>query len=157
MRKRPISKQKRIKATARRRLMHNGAHTRTRQFLELRSSGVRPRSLLCGLDFFDAGGLAAECTHVIKLRPTDTPGTDDLNLVDDLRMKREDAFHAVSKGHLADRERFASATMFLRDTDSFKHLDALLVAFPDLHVHLYGIAGSEFRDIRPQLLFFNHV
>src|SRR5262245_44918148 len=72
-------------------------------------------------------------------------------------MKREDAFHAVSKGHLADRERFASATMFLRNADPFKHLDALLVAFPDLHVHLDGIAGSEFRDIRPQLLFFNQI
>ena len=113
--------------------------------------------LLRSLHFFDTGSLAAECTHVIELCPTNSPGTDDFDLIDDLRVKWEDAFHSVPKGHLADRKCFAGAAMFLCDTNSFEYLDALFIAFLDLEVNLYGIAGSELRDIRPQLLFFDEV
>src|SRR2546426_8451280 len=138
MRKRPISKQKRMKATARRRFM-------------------KMNCLLSSLHFFDASGLAPECAHVIELCSADASGTDDLDLVDDLRVKREDAFHSMTERHLADRKCFARAAMLLRDTNPFEYLDALFIAFLDLHMNLDRIAGSECRDIRPELLFFDDI
>src|SRR5438094_7398586 len=77
MRKRPISKQNRMKATARRRFMTLDGD----QFPSSARRGIPPHYdsfLLCSLHFFEAGGLATEFAHVIELRSTDTSGTDDL-------------------------------------------------------------------------------
>ncbi len=113
--------------------------------------------LLRGLDFFDAGCFAAELADVIQLRAPDAAFADDFDLVDHLRMEREDAFDTVSERHLADGECGAGAAMFLRNANALEDLDAFLVAFLDLYVHFDGIARFEFGKIRPQLLFFNHV
>src|SRR5215831_1660412 len=69
--------------------------------------------LLRGFHFFDAGRLAAELADVIQLRSTDSPGAYDFDLVDHLRVKGEDAFHAVTEGNLADGECRSGAAMLL--------------------------------------------
>src|SRR5437016_4730646 len=72
-------------------------------------------------------------------------------------MKRKDPFDTMSKRHLAYRESGARAAMLLSDADALEDLNAFLVALFDLHVYLNRVAWLESRDIRPQLLFFNHV
>ena len=107
-----------------------------------------PLSLLLGgrFDFFDAGRFAAEFADVIQLRAADASFADDFHLVDDFRMEREDAFHAVTEGDLADREGRAGAAVFLGDADTFEDLDAFLVAFLDLDVDFDGVARFEGRE-----------
>src|SRR5438128_8282767 len=113
MRNRPISKQKRIKATAMRRF-----------------------TLLCGFHFLNASRFAAEFANVIQLRAPHASGADDLDLVDDLRVKRKDSFNAVPERHLANGECCARSAVLLSNADAFKDLDAFLIAFLDLHVDL---------------------
>src|SRR5262245_19272534 len=47
--------------------------------------------------------------------------------------------------------------MFDSDADTFKDLDAFLVAFLDLHVDFQSVARLESRYIGPQLLSFDHI
>ena len=60
---------------------------------------VRPELpfFLLRLDFLDAGRLAAEFAHVIKLRATHASRADYFNLIDHLGVQRENALNAMSK------------------------------------------------------------
>src|SRR5688572_6653905 len=72
-------------------------------------------------------------------------------------MHWENAFDTMTKRDLANRKSLAVAAVLNTDADTFKDLDAFFVAFLDLHVDFHCIARFEFRNIRSQLLCFDHV
>src|SRR6185369_13120262 len=91
---------------------------------------------LAGLfDFLDTGRFSAQVANVIKLGTTHASGTNHFDFVDDLRVKRENAFDAMAEGDLADGKSRSDAAVFLRDTHAFKNLNTFFIAFTDLDVH----------------------
>src|ERR1051326_7653115 len=97
--------------------------------------------------FFDARGFAAEIPEVVELCAADAAMTFDLDLIDRRRIEGEHSFDSDSSGDLADGEHLARTTAFARDDETLEDLDALFVAFLDLHVDLDGVAGREVRDV----------
>src|SRR5215471_20096552 len=99
------------------------------------------------LDFLDTGRFTAQVTNVVQLRASHASGADDFDLIDDLRVKRENAFDSVSKRNLAHRECRADAAVFLGNTHALKDLDAFLVALSDFDVHFDGVSRMEDRQV----------
>src|SRR5438477_5484275 len=96
---------------------------------------------------FDARGFAAEIPEVVELRAADPTMAFDLDLIDRWRVEREHAFDADAAGDLAHGEHLARAASPAGDDDALEDLDALFIAFLDLHVHLDGVARGEVRDV----------
>ena len=82
-----------------------------------------------------------------KASPGGPSAADDVDVVDDRRMQREDTFDADAKADLADGNRLADSAVFSGDTDALKSLQAFLVPFLDADVHLDGVARLEGRNI----------
>ncbi len=125
--------------------------------LRILKSKIRiPKSeLLCSLYFFNPGSLTTQFADVIQLRPADSSGADDFDLVDDLGVQGENALHTMPKGNLADGEGGSDAAVFEANTNALEHLDAFLIAFLDFDVNFDGVTRIELRDVRSQLLLFN--
>src|SRR5271155_5337987 len=86
-----------------------------------------------GFHFAQASGLATQRAEIIQLGAADVRRTQHINLVDDFGVDGEDTLHALAKAHLAHGKAGLCAPA-LGDDDSFKSLQAFLVAFLDLHV-----------------------
>src|SRR5664280_3927073 len=78
------------------------------------------------------------------LRSAHVRRTQHFDLVDDLRVGGEDALDALPKAHLAHGEA-GLVSVTLGNDDTFESLQALLVAFLDLHVDPDGVAGLKVR------------
>lgn len=103
--------------------------------------------LVAEIAFFNTSSLTAKITQVIKLRTTDAAATNDVDVIDDRRVKRENAFDADAEADLADGHRFTNTAMFAGDHDAFKNLNTFLVAFLDADVNLDGVARLERRNV----------
>src|SRR5262245_64498497 len=85
--------------------------------LDPRSSILDPRlmllvaagRLLAGVALADAGGLASQGAQEIKFGAADAPVFDDVDVIDDRRVEREDALGAHAERGLAHRERLTDA------------------------------------------------
>jgi len=99
--------------------------------------------LLSSLYFFDSGSFATKFTDVIELCTPDASGADNFDFVDDLRVHWKDAFNAMSERNFANSEGLSDATVFEADANAFENLNALFIAFFDLHVNFDGIARFE--------------
>lgn len=66
-------------------------------------------------------------------------------------MDEECSFDADAVGNAANGEGFAKASMFSRDNNTFKYLDSFVLAFDNLGMYAYGVAGTEFRNVVSQL------
>ena len=118
------------------------AGTRVIEFSKSQKSKNR-LSCLCLLSFdrvLHARGLALQIAQVVQLRAADLGRTRHFDLLDRRRVQREDALDALPERDLADGERRARAAAMQADDDAFEHLNALLVAFAHLHVHLDRVA-----------------
>ena len=65
-------------------------------------------------------------------------------------MDEECSFDADAVGNAANGEGFAKASMFSRDNNTFKYLDSFVLAFDNLGMYTYGVAGTEFRNVVSQ-------
>src|ERR1700730_3258994 len=101
--------------------------------------------------FFDASGFSAEIPEVVELCSTDAAMAFNLDAIDRRGIEREHSLHAHPTRHLADREHLPRSASLARDDETLEDLDALFVAFLDLHVHLDGVAGLEVRDVGASL------
>lgn len=110
-------------------------------------------TLVPGVFFLDPGGLTAEFTQVVELCPADTAAADDVNVIDDRCVKREDTLDADAEAHLADRHGLAGTAVLAGNHNALKDLDTLLVTFLDADVYLDGVAGLKGRDVVPELRF----
>jgi len=116
------------------------------------SSGLFHGGELCVVDpaLLDAGLLASQVAQVVQLGPSNGAPADHFELGDRGRVHREGALHADPERDLADRERLADAATLTADHDALEHLDAFAVPFHDPHVHLDGVARTEFRHVGSQ-------
>src|SRR5204863_8471611 len=101
--------------------------------------------------FGDARRASGTVAQVVELRATHRGPHGDLDLVDARGVHREDALDADAVGHLADGEGLAVLATATTKDRAFEHLDALLVALDDLHVHAHGVAGLEGRHVLAEL------
>src|SRR4051794_21847161 len=109
--------------------------------------------LLRGLEvalFLDLRGLTTQCTHVVKLGAAHVTLGDELDLVDDRGVHREGTLHADTEGDLADGEGFADAVTLAAQDEALEDLDAGVLAFDDVHVHLDGVTRAERGNIAAQ-------
>ena len=109
------------------------------------SHGRCPRLLA----FSQTGGLALQAAQVIQLGPAHLARAHHVDVIDHLRMDREDALHSLAEADLANRDGLAQAGIVAGDQRSFESLEALFVAFLDLDVDPQGVAGPELGDSRP--------
>src|SRR5687768_7950368 len=107
--------------------------------------------------FLNAGGLAAKLTEIVKLGTPHLAAADDVDVVDDRRVQREDAFDAHAEAHLADRNGLADAAVLAGYDDPLKNLQALLVAFLDADVHFDSVARLKSRNVLSYLCVLNQI
>src|SRR5437588_586282 len=122
-----------------------------KRFVTSRSAGFGVAFAL----FFDAGCFTAESPEVIEFRAADPAMAFNLDVIDAGRVQGEHALHADSAGDFADGEHLPRAAAFARDHQTLKNLNALFVAFFDLHVDFDRVSRSEVRDVGPRLTRFD--
>ncbi len=96
--------------------------------------------------FLDTCSLAAQIAEIIELGTADLTTTNDVNVVDNRCVEREDTLDAYAKADLADRNGFAYAAMFAGDADAFERLETFLIAFLDPDVHAKRVARLKGRS-----------
>src|SRR5262245_33095941 len=112
--------------------------------------------LLTSVALADAGGLASQGGQEIKFGAADAPVFDDVDVINDRRVEREDALDAYAERGLAHGDRLADAFASTRDYNPLERLQPLLgLALLDPDVNADGVAGNEIRDVAFQLRFFN--
>src|SRR5436190_6911542 len=97
--------------------------------------------------FFDAGGFAAEIPEVVELCASDPAMAFNLDLIDRRRVEGKHPLHTDAAGNLADGEHLPRAAALAGDHDALEDLNALFVAFLDLHVDPDRVAGREVGDV----------
>src|SRR5215475_13528169 len=134
--------------------------------LDPRSSILDPRlmllvaagRLLAGVALADAGGLASQGAQEIKFGAADAPVFDDVDVIDDRRVEREDALDAHAERGLPHGDRLADAPAAARDHNSLERLQTLLgLALLDPDVNANRVAGNKIGNVAFQLRFFNVV
>ena len=119
------------------------------------ATGRLGRRMLASIALTDAGRLAAQSAQEVELGATDAAVLDDIDMIDDCRMKRKDALNPNAKRRLAYGDRLTDAFAAARDHDAFKGLQPLLgLTLLDSHMNANGVAGNEFRDVTLQLRLF---
>ena len=108
---------------------------------------TRGHACTCCFDFLQTGGLALQTAQVIELGAPNFRRTHHVDLVDDLRVDREDTLDALAEADLADGETRLCAVAACND-DAFKRLQALFFAFANLDRNLDRVAGTELRADR---------
>ena len=93
--------------------------------------------------------LALQLAEEVELGAAHARRADDVDLVDDRRVQREDALDALPERHLAHRERRARAAPVHADHHALEYLDSFLVALANLDMDLDGIAWLDRRALRP--------
>src|SRR5262245_20348770 len=112
--------------------------------------------LLAGVALTDASRLAAQGAQEIEFGAADAAMLDDINVINDCRVEREDALDAHAERGLAHSDRLADAFPATRDYNPLERLQPLLgLALLDPNVNADGVAGNEIRDVAFQLRFFN--
>src|SRR5205085_8549243 len=101
--------------------------------------------------FFDARGFAAEIPEVVELCASDPAMAFNLDLVDGRRVEGEHPLHAHAAGNLAHGEHLPGAAAAARDHQALEDLNALFLAFFDLHVDPDRVAGGEVGDVGARL------
>src|SRR5262249_21174581 len=82
---------------------------------------------------------------VVQLAARNFAAAGDFDLSDLLGERLEHALHALAMRHLAHGERRVQPAVALGDDHALERLQALAVAFLDLHFHFDRVAGTELR------------
>src|SRR6476620_3328800 len=107
--------------------------------------GLGGRSVTADVAAFgDTSSLTGAATQVVELRTANVAAAHDLDLVDDRRIKREDALDALTERNLANGEAGADALVGAGDAYALERLHAGTVAFDHLHTDAQRVAGAEF-------------
>src|SRR5437773_8523787 len=107
--------------------------------------------------FFDARCLSLAIPQIVELRPSHLAPTHDLDLADDRRVHRKDPPDADAVGAFPDGEGAAGAAPLHGDHHAAEDLDAILLPFFDLHVHLDGVAYPEGGRVALDLSLFDQL
>jgi hypothetical protein len=113
---------------------------------KLRSAGAS------AFAFAETRRFAFEATEVIQLGSANPAGADDVDMIDNSGVHRENALDALAEANLADGDRFTHSGVVSGDYGTFEDLQALFVTFPDLDVDFDGVARPECGEVRPEIL-----
>src|SRR5688500_13915921 len=106
----------------------------------------------------DACSLTAQSSQVVELGSPDATSLNEIDVVYDGCMKREDSFYADSKARLSYCDGFACAPMFTRNHYAFKSLQSLFgLGLFNPHVNTDRIAWLKLWNVLAQLTLFNLV
>src|SRR6516164_8110937 len=97
-------------------------------------------------DVAQTSGFALQSAEIEKAGAAHLGRAHQIDLVDDLRVEREDTLDALTEADLANREA-GLRTVVALDHHAFKRLHALLVAFFDLDVDTHSVAGTKRRNV----------
>src|SRR5205823_1780907 len=97
----------------------------------------------------EPGRLALQLAQVEEPRPLHLAAGRDLDLVDPRREERKDTLDAHPVAHLAHGEGGVEMGPPPADHHALEDLDAFLVAFADLRVHLDRVADAKLGDLTP--------
>src|SRR5689334_19108283 len=92
-------------------------------------------------------GFALQLAQEVQLRATDPRRPHHVDLVDDRRVKRKDAFDALAERHLPHGKGGTRTSAVHPDHHALEHLNAFLVAFTHLHVNANGVARLDRRAL----------
>src|SRR5262245_55317123 len=109
------------------------------------------------LDVLQSGGLAAQRPQVVQLCASNLRRAHQFDLIEHAGAFWKDALDALAEADLAHCETCLRSSR-ARDYNTFKCLQALLIAFLDFDVHANGIARNELGKVGPLGLgqqFFN--
>src|SRR5438128_5708989 len=115
-------------------------------------SWSRTRVRLSGFALlFDARGFSAEIPEVVELRTTDPAMTFHLDAIDRRRIERKHSLHTHSAGNFTHCEHLARPAALAGNDQALEDLDALFVAFLDLHVDFHRVSRLEIGDVGADL------
>ena len=98
--------------------------------------------------FTDTSSFTGKVAQIIQFCPADNTPARYHDLIQTRAVYREGSFHAYTVGNTADGKHFADTGTAPGNDDAFKHLYAFAGTFNNLYVNFYGVAGTEFGDIR---------
>src|SRR6185436_9165791 len=106
----------------------------------------------------NSGGLTTKSSQVVKLCTPHTSPLDQVNVIDDRRVKWEDPFNSNTKTNLANGDRFSCTAMFARNHNTLESLQSFFrFGFFDPDMYANRIARLKPRNVLPQLRLFNSV
>src|SRR5690606_35370694 len=103
---------------------------------------VQPAGAGTGI-FADAGGFAAPVTQIVELGAPHLAASYDLDTFHQWRVDREDTFHALAIGNLADGEILVEPRAGARDAHALEGLDARPGTLGHAHEHAHGVTGRK--------------
>src|SRR6185437_8570629 len=103
--------------------------------------------------FLDPRCLAREVPQIVELGAADVAAALDGDVADRGAVGLEHPLDAFAVRHLAHGERGVETTVAACDHHALVGLDALAVAFDDLHLHDHGVARLEVRHLTGHALF----
>src|SRR4051794_30731136 len=127
--------------------------TRRSAFSSVRVAGTLDTSDLRLRGVLHPRRLALQIAQVVQLGAADLGRARDFDLGNGRRVERKDALDSLAERHLAHGEGRARAAAVHADDHTLEHLDALLVAFAHLDVHLDRVAGLHRRPLGQLRLF----
>src|SRR5436190_4816742 len=79
---------------------------------------------LTGIAFANTRSFTAQVAQVVKFCPAHVAFLNDVDVIDDRRVQREDSFYPDAEAGFPHRNRLARAPMFARNTDTLKRLQS---------------------------------
>src|SRR6476659_1885843 len=106
----------------------------------------------------DTSSFTTKSAEVIKFRSSDATAFDEINVIDNRSVERENAFNADTETGFSNRDCFACASVLPSNYHTFESLESFFgLGFFDPHMYTNGIARLEPRNVFTQLRLFNSV
>ena len=96
---------------------------------------------------FDLCSLTNSAAEVIKLAAANLTASNNIDLVNNRRMDRENPFNAAAVSYAPYSKGLIDPSVFLGNNSTLKNLDPVLFAFLDLYVYLNGITNVYDRNV----------
>lgn len=114
-------------------------------------------SLATRISLFDTGCFAAKVAKIIKLSTANLTATNNVDVIDDRCVQREDTFDAYAEADLSHGYRLADAAMFASNANALERLQAFLCAFFDPDVNAKRIARLKCGNVLFKLSLFDYI
>src|SRR5690625_791920 len=98
----------------------------------------------------NAGGLAAQVTQVVELGPAHIATGDDFDLLNSRRVHGEGALNTNAESDLAHGKGLTHTRTLTGQNHALEDLNTSAFPLRNLHVHLYGVTGTEFGNVIPE-------
>ena len=119
---------------------------------------VRLPSIQCLFENFSKSCcLTDSVAQVVEFCSSDFTVTNDVDMVDLRRMKRERSFYADFERYLSNGEGLSNASVLLSDNYAFECLESFSRSFNDFYKNLDGIADFDFWQVGTLVFIFDYI